>query len=66
MTDRGGDAGEPVVIETEMKWVKCGQCRLIYIAFQRLHFQCPICGFPVHNVLPLECFAELWNQRPEG
>lgn len=54
------------MIETGTKWIKCGHCRLIYLAFQRLHFECPICGFPLKSVLPQDCFQDLWMQRPEG
>lgn len=57
---------EPVVIETEIYWIKCGHCRLIYMAFQRLHCECPICGFPLKNSLPDDCFQDLWIQRPGG
>jgi ribosomal protein L37E len=54
------------MIEIEIKWTQCSQCRLIYMAFHRLHCQCPICGFPISNRLPVDCFEHLWLNRPEG
>jgi hypothetical protein len=54
------------MIEIEIKWTQCSQCRLIYMAFHRLHCQCPICGFPISNRLPVDCFEDLWLNRPEG
>lgn len=54
------------MIEIDVQWIRCEQCRLVYMAVERLNFECPVCGFPVTNLLPLECFPELWKGRPEG
>jgi Zn finger protein HypA/HybF involved in hydrogenase expression len=58
---------ESIVIEIENKWIECGQCWLIYQALHRLHFECPICGFPLKKSnLPADVCADLWKCRPEG
>ncbi len=61
---RTENSKESVVAAIEMKWTQCGKCDLIHMVLRRFHFECPICGFPLRNLLPVETLATLWMCRP--
>ena len=57
---------EHVMIEINIPCKECHQCGLIYFAIEQLHLECPVCCFPLGELLPEEVFADLWTRRPEG
>jgi len=64
---RDGLGEKPAVIEIEEGFIACKQCRLIYMAVERLHCECPICGFPFRQLLPgVEMYPRQWLRRPQG
>lgn len=54
------------MIEINIPCRECSQCGLVYFAIEQLHFECPVCCFPLGELLPEEVFSELWTSRPEG
>jgi hypothetical protein len=54
------------MIEINIPCRECHQCGLIYFAIEQLHLECPVCCFPLGELLPEEVFADLWTRRPEG
>lgn len=55
------------MIEIELGFMTCKQCRLIYLDLEQLHSECPICGFPFRQLLPkVETYPRQWMLRPEG
>lgn len=60
------NTAEQTMNEIKIQCRECGQCGLIYFAIERLHFECPVCCFPLGELLPEEVFTDLWTRRPEG
>ena len=54
------------MIEIKIPCTECSQCGLYYMTIERLHCECPVCCFPLGELLPEEVFAGLWTRRPEG